>query len=73
MQGCVGTSAKGAEVSDVVFILGAGASKDAGAPLMSEFLAASGDLLSRGQVGDAEQSLRNVFNGKDPRTYRSCK
>jgi hypothetical protein len=73
MQGGVGTSAKGAEVSDVVFILGAGASKAAVAPLMSEFFAASRDLLSRGQVGDAEQSFRNVFSGKKRRTYRSCK
>jgi phage-related minor tail protein len=72
MQGGVGTSAKGAEVSAVVFIVEAGASKDAGAPLVSESLAALRDLLSRGQVGDAEQSFRNVFNGKDRYTYRSC-
>jgi hypothetical protein len=48
-------------MSDVVFILGAGASKQAGAPLMSEFLPASRDLLSRGLAGDSEQSFLNVF------------
>jgi len=38
-----------------VFILGAGASKHAGAPLMNEFLEAARDLLASGNLGAAEE------------------
>jgi hypothetical protein len=48
-------------MSDVVFILGAGASKQAGAPLMADFLDASRDLLAKRQTGTAEESFFNVF------------
>lgn len=48
-------------MSNVVFILGAGASKDAGAPVMSEFFSSSRDLFAKGQAGEAEESFRNVF------------
>ncbi len=50
-------------MSDVVFILGAVASKQAGVPLTGEFLDAARDLLAKGEVGDAEaeKAFRNVF------------
>lgn len=38
-------------MSDAVIMLGAGASADAGAPLMADFLDRADDLLSRGEVG----------------------
>ena len=48
-------------MSQVVFILGAGASKKAGAPLMAEFLDVAKDLWSQGRVREADDSFRNVF------------
>ncbi len=61
-------------MSDVVFILGAGASKDAGAPVMSEFFSSSRDLFAKGLVGGAEESFRNVFEviGNLQRLHSKC-
>ncbi len=45
-----------------VFILGAGASKSAGAPLMGNFLDIADGLLQRGQVSDAKDDFERVFS-----------
>jgi len=42
-------------MAQVVFILGAGASRHAGAPLMNEFLEAAWDTLLDGRLGEAER------------------
>jgi hypothetical protein len=49
-------------MSDVVFILGAGASRQSGAPLMGDFLDTASDLLWSNQTGDKEQQFRRVFS-----------
>ena len=49
-------------MSETVFILGAGASKEAGAPLMPEFIDSAKDLLKRNLVGNAEKSFKMVFD-----------
>jgi len=48
-------------MSDVVFILGAGASKQCGAPLMADFLDVASRLLRTGQVGDKKEQFEKVF------------
>ncbi|MCG9893938.1 MAG: SIR2 family protein [Fimbriimonadaceae bacterium] len=48
-------------MSKVVFILGAGASRQAGAPLMHDFLDVARDLLSKGEVPDQEDDFKRVF------------
>jgi hypothetical protein len=48
-------------MSNVVFILGAGASKQAGAPLMANFLDVATDLLRSGQVDDKREHFERVF------------
>jgi hypothetical protein len=50
-------------MSSVVFILGAGASKQAGAPLMGNFLDVAGDLLLSGKVqeNDKRDDFDRVF------------
>jgi len=48
-------------MSTILFILGAGASKQAGAPLMGEFMGYSRDLMARNQVADKIGSFQNVF------------
>ena len=48
-------------MSDVVFILGAGASKQAGAPLMANFLDVASDLLRSNQVNDKREHFERVF------------
>ncbi|PKN63130.1 MAG: hypothetical protein CVU57_20920 [Deltaproteobacteria bacterium HGW-Deltaproteobacteria-15] len=52
-------------MANTVFILGAGASKDAGVPMMGEFLDVAGDLYKRGDVGLSEVQLefQKVFQG----------
>lgn len=50
-------------MSETVFILGAGASKLAGAPLMSNFLDVAEALYRRGQVVDAADAFALVFDG----------
>ncbi|UCH42385.1 MAG: hypothetical protein JSW16_06080 [Dehalococcoidales bacterium] len=49
-----------------VFILGAGASKTAGGPLMAEFLEKAEDLLRRGVIKDNEikESFQDVFSAR---------
>jgi hypothetical protein len=49
-------------VSTVVFILGAGASQQCGAPLMANFLDVANDLLRTKQVEDKRQQFDRVFN-----------
>lgn len=51
-------------MADTVFILGAGASKDAGAPLMLEFLEKAEDLLRFGSVEDAQKEFELVFRSR---------
>lgn len=48
-------------MSEVVFILGAGASKDCGAPLMNDFLDTASRLLSTNEVGDKKEDFERVF------------
>lgn len=48
-------------MSDVVFILGAGASFSAGGPLMPSFLDTAKDLLLSGKVEDSKSAFNNVF------------
>ena len=48
-------------MSDVVFILGAGASAEAGAPLMGNFLDVAFSLWKTGKVKDEEDHFKKVF------------
>lgn len=48
-------------MSDTVFILGAGASKEGGAPLMADFLDRATDLWSIGDTNGKEQHFERVF------------
>ena len=48
-------------MSQVVFILGAGASRDCGAPLMYDFLDTASRLLSTGEVNDKKEHFERVF------------
>lgn len=48
-------------MSEILFILGAGASKEAGAPLMSDFLEKADELYRKGQVDEFSQDFKNVF------------
>ena len=48
-------------MSDVVFILGAGASKQCGAPLMADFLDVANQLLRSRSVEDKKEHFENVF------------
>ncbi|MBI3669832.1 MAG: hypothetical protein HY237_08655 [Acidobacteria bacterium] len=50
-------------MSETVFILGAGASKSAGAPLMKNFLDVAYNLRKRPEVGDAAEDFGLVFDG----------
>lgn len=45
-----------------VFILGAGASKEGGAPVMREFIDVARDLLARNRVGKAQAAFERVFS-----------
>lgn len=49
-------------MSDIVFILGAGASRQAGAPLMSDFLDKAADLLVTGRVNKRRIQFEKVFS-----------
>jgi hypothetical protein len=49
-------------MSSVVFILGAGASKQAGAPLMANFLDVATDLLKTNRVGESRERFDRVFS-----------
>jgi hypothetical protein len=48
-------------MSNIVFVLGAGCSKPAGAPLMAEFLDTASNLLSTGQVAQKSDHFERVF------------
>lgn len=50
-----------ANPTQTVFILGAGASKECGAPLMGEFLDAAHDLMLLGQTNGADEDFQRVF------------
>lgn len=45
----------GGRMSEIVFILGAVASKEAGAPLVAEFLDKAGELRKEGKIENAIQ------------------
>jgi len=49
-------------MSNVVFILGAGASKQSGAPLMYDFLDVATDLLRSNRVNDKRAEFERVFS-----------
>lgn len=49
-------------MSDIVFILGAGASRQAGAPLMSDFLDKAADLLVTRRVDSQREQFEKVFS-----------
>ena len=48
-------------MSEIVFILGAGASKHAGAPLMNEFLDTAEALCQTGKLGEHQDDFDRVF------------
>jgi len=48
-------------MSEIVFILGAGASRDCGAPLMNDFLDTASRLLSTNDVGNKRADFERVF------------
>jgi hypothetical protein len=48
-------------MSNVVFVLGAGASKQAGAPLMADFLDVAADLLRSNRVNEKKEHFERVF------------
>jgi hypothetical protein len=50
-------------MSNTVFILGAGASRQAGAPLMKDFLDTANYLWKSGNVSEAVDSFEKVFQG----------
>lgn len=48
-------------MSEIVFILGAGASKDCGAPLMNDFLDTASRLLATNKVSEKAEDFEKVF------------
>ena len=50
-------------MSRIVFVLGAGASREAGAPLMLDFLDVASNLLRTGRAGQRKASFEAVFKG----------
>lgn len=48
-------------MSSIVFILGAGASRQCGGPLMGDFLDTASDLLLRGKIADQTEAFQAVF------------
>lgn len=48
-------------MGEIVFILGAGASRDCGAPLMNDFLDTASRLLSTNDVGGKSEDFERVF------------
>lgn len=49
-------------MSEIVFILGAGASKEAGSPVMAEFLDKADELRKKGELGQYKDDFDRVFN-----------
>jgi len=62
MKNSTGDSKGWGNMADTVFILGAGASFEAGAPLMSNFLDVADDLMYKGAVN---RNLKS-FKRSDP-------
>ena len=52
-------------MADIVFILGAGASKEAGAPLMNDFLETARDLWLSEKIDHGAEHFELVFRGVD--------
>jgi hypothetical protein len=50
-------------MSDTVFLFGAGASAESGAPVMANFLDVARGIVSRGAAGPAQASFTKVFQG----------
>ena len=50
-------------MADIVFILGAGASKLAGAPLMADFLDVAHDLWKTGRIPSDDKNFSIVYKG----------
>ena len=48
-------------MSDIVFILGAGASRDCGGPLMSDFLEIAGDLWKSEVIKEQSREFKKIF------------
>jgi len=48
-------------MSEIIFVLGAGASRDCGAPLMNDFLDTASRLLSTNEVGGKREHFERVF------------
>jgi hypothetical protein len=48
-------------MSEIVFVLGAGASKSAGAPLMNEFFDTAEDLLAKNRFGEDSDLIKKTF------------
>jgi hypothetical protein len=51
-------------VSEIVFILGAGASKEAGAPVIADFLDKAEELLRGGKSGEYKEDFERVFDAR---------
>jgi len=51
-------------MAQVVFILGAGASKEGGAPLMAEFFDVASDLYQRREVEDSRDEFETLFRAR---------
>ena len=49
-------------MSKIVFVLGAGASKHCGTPLMDNFLEVAQDLMRLGEVEEVKEDFENVFD-----------
>ena len=51
-------------MSEIVFVLGAGASKHCGTPLMNNFLEVAEDLWRAGEVEEAKEDFKKVFDAR---------
>lgn len=51
-------------MSEIVFILGAGASKEAGAPVIADFLDTAEELLKGGNLGEYTEDFERVFDAR---------
>jgi len=52
-------------MSKIVFVLGAGASAHCGTPLMGNFLEVAEDLWRAGEIEEAEEDFKKVFDARD--------
>lgn len=51
-------------MSEILFILGAGASKEAGAPVIADFLDKAEELLKGGKSGEYKEDFERVFDAR---------